>query len=71
MGECILFFYESLNVFVCVWGEGYVKILEKGMWELGGRNLGKFYLERGVVWFGLEERVKLNSEEIVKKNFLE
>lgn len=37
------------------------------MWESGGRNLGKFHLERGVAWSGLEERVKLNSEETVKK----
>lgn len=30
--------------------------------------MGKFHLERGVAWSGLEERVKLNSEETVKKN---
>lgn len=66
LGECISFLYESLNVFACVWGEGHVKTLEKGTWESGGRNLGKFHLERGVAWSGLEEQVKLNSEETVK-----
>lgn len=54
-------------MFACVWGEGHVKTLEKGIWESGGRNLGKFHLERGVAWSGLEERVNLNSEETVKK----